>query len=96
MITLSDALNYLKLERGDLPVGEIELVQGLVDAANQYLLNATGVTFAEDSALAKLFCRMLVADWYDNRGTVGSINTGARAILAQLRNSPPRPKGGTS
>jgi len=93
MITLDEALNYLKLEREDLPKQELAEIEGLALAASEYLKNATGVTFSEDNALAKLFCRMLIGDWYEERGTVDKIKDGARAILTQLKNSYPQGGG---
>lgn len=86
IVSLSEALCYLKLEREDLTKAEIAEVNGLIKAAETCLYNATGVTHTHGNALAKLFCRMLVSDWYDERGTVGEIGTGAKGILTQLKN----------
>jgi len=95
MITQAEALIYLKLEAEDLPTEEKALIEGMITAAGIHLQNATGYpatayTGSDQEPLAKMFCRMLLADWYDNRQTVGSIGTGARAILTQLQNCPPK------
>ena len=89
MITLNEALNYLKLEREDLPKVELDEIKGLITAAKSYLINAVGPVHEKHRALAKLFCRMVIADWYDNRGTTDSIKAGARAILSQIANTLP-------
>jgi len=90
MISLDAALSYLKLEKDDLPPEEIALIDGLANAAVEYLKNATGVVFGEDNALAVLFYKMVIADWYGGRGTVDQIKPGARAILCQLQNCYPQ------
>ncbi|MCL2527904.1 MAG: head-tail connector protein [Defluviitaleaceae bacterium] len=94
MITLAEALDYLKLEADDIPDSEKSLIEGLAAATTTYLQNATGFPASayensNQKDLATLFCRMLLADWYDNRQTVGNIGAGTRAILTQLQNCPP-------
>jgi len=95
MITQAEALNYLKLEAEDLPKEELTLVEGLIAAAGIHLQNATGYppTAYKDSdqePLATLFCKMVIGDWYNTRQTVGAIGTGAKAIITQLQNCPPK------
>jgi len=88
LITTTQALTYLKLEAECAPKTTITEIETLIQAAETYLYNATGIVY-KHNALARLFCMMLIADWYDNRQTVGEIGKGARAILSQLKNAHP-------
>lgn len=85
IVSFSEALTYLKLESDDLTKAESGEITGLIKAAEVCLYNATGVTYTSRNALAKLFCRMLICDWYDGRGTAGEIGNNARGILTQLK-----------
>ena len=86
IVTLDQAKRWLRLEPDF--VDEDELIEDLVNAAEIYLLNATGNQFDGTNPLAKLFCRVLVADWYENRDMIGRTSDKVRltvdSILAQL------------
>lgn len=85
-MTLDQAKKWLRLEPDFAE--EDELIQDLIDAAETYLANATGNQFDGTNPLAKLFCRVLVADWYENREMVGRVGDKIRltvdSTLAQL------------
>lgn len=73
-------------------------IQMLINAAEAYLNNAVEVEFDETNQLAKLFCLILVSDWYENRELIGLQPSGqvrftCQSILAQLQHAylPPAP-----
>ena len=85
IVTLEEAKTYLRI------VGDEEdaLIEALMNAAQGYLYNATGNQFSENNDLAKLFCLVLITDWYENREYIGTkVNEKVRhvvsSILAQL------------
>lgn len=63
IVDLEQAKSFLRIDTTD----EDTDIQSLVDASELYLKNATGKTFDSTNALAKLYCRVLIVDWYDNR-----------------------------
>lgn len=86
IITLEETKQWLK----DIPAEEDALVTTLIAAAETYLSNATGNTFDSNNSLAKLFCLVLVTDWYENRevniGRVGEkVRPIVESMLAQLK-----------
>lgn len=85
IISLEEVKLYLRLDN----LEEDSLIEPLIGAAEAYLKNATGMDFDRTNHLARLFCLILIADWYDNRGlTVGKVGDEVRpiidSILAQL------------
>lgn len=84
IITISEAEKFLRIEPG----ADDTTLQLLIGAAEKYLVNATGNQFDSTNELAKLFCLMLVTDWYENREMVGRVNDKIRqtveSMLAQL------------
>ena len=88
MITLKEAKEYLRVDGDE----EDTLITSLIAAAQEYLKNATGKTFDNTNELARLFCLVLVVDWYENRTYIaGKGGDSARpvieSILAQLNYS---------
>lgn len=82
LITVKD---FLKIEYDDDdPVLDI-----LISAAEIYLYNATGIQFDSTNNMAKLFCLILVSDWYDNRDFVGKVSEKLRytveSMITQLK-----------
>ena len=65
---LKDVKLYLRVD----DYTEDEVIQGMIDAAKQYIQTGTGVTFDETNARHLLTLKMIVAHWYDNRGLVGN------------------------
>lgn len=94
IITLEETKQFLK----DIPDEEDALVTTLISAAETYLYNATGNIFDDTNSLAKLFCWVLVTDWYENREHTGKVSEKVRPIvesmLAQLSHCyvPPDPE----
>ena len=64
IVSLDEAKSWLKVDYTD----EDADIQDLVDACEAYLGNATGKTFDNTNPLAKLYCKVLIVDWYENRG----------------------------
>ncbi len=85
IITIEETKQYLRLDGNE----EDALIETLISAAESYLKNATGHTFDETNSLAKLFCWVLVTDWYEYREHVGQASEKVRPIvesmLAQLK-----------
>lgn len=88
LITLKEAKEYLRLDSDE----EDTLIESLINAAEVYLKNATGKSLDSTNELARLFCLVLVVDWYENRSYIaGKVGDSARpvieSILAQLNYS---------
>jgi len=85
IITLEETKGYLRVDNTE----DDALITSLISASETYLSNATGNTFDGTNSLAKLFCWVLVTDWYENRElAIGKIGEKIRPIvdsmLAQL------------
>ena len=85
LISLKEAKEYLRVDGDE----EDTLITSLIAAAEVYLKNATGKNFESTNELARLFCLVLVVDWYENRTYIaGKVGDGVRpvieSILAQL------------
>ncbi|WP_333860796.1 head-tail connector protein [Clostridium sp.] len=86
ILNLGEAKKYLRVDYED----EDEDIQSLLDAAEKYLINA-GCILNENDEIAKLAIKMLINEWYENRGPVliGSISKkleyGLQALIAQLK-----------
>lgn len=63
IVTLEESKQHLRVDGNDDDV----YIQMLIDAAEQFIVNATGKTFDGSNALAKTACLLLTADLYDNR-----------------------------
>ena len=77
---LNDVKLYLRVD----DYSEDEVIQGMIDAAKQYIQTGTGVTFDETNARHLLTLKMIVAHWYDNRGLVGNTTELPFTVTAQL------------
>jgi len=94
IITLEETKGFLRVDSTE----DDALITSLIEAAEAYLYNATGNTFDSTNSLAKLFCWVLVTDWYENREHVGRASDKVRLIvesmLAQLSHCyvPPDPE----
>lgn len=84
IVTLEEAKNWLRVDFSE----DDALITTLINAAEEYLKNATGTTFDATNHLAKIFCMTLIADWYENREMIGKATDQTRpiiqSILAQL------------
>lgn len=80
IVSLDEAKQWLRIDHSD----EDGMIQMLINAAEKYLLNATGNTFDNTNELAKLFCYVLVTDWYENRELMGRVSDQVRPILKSI------------
>ncbi|WP_243114115.1 head-tail connector protein [Clostridium botulinum] len=63
ILTLQETKEFLKVDYED----EDTFIQSLIEASEQYLKNATGRDFDSNNQLAKLYCRVLINDWFRDR-----------------------------
>lgn len=77
---LDDVKLYLRVD----DYTEDEVIQGMIDAAKQYIQMGTGVAFDETNARHLLTLKMIVAHWYDNRGLVGNTTELPFTVTSQL------------
>jgi uncharacterized phage protein (predicted DNA packaging) len=80
IVTLEEAKNWLRVDFSD----DDALITTLINAAEEYLKNATGVEFNENNHLAKLFCMTLISDWYENREMIGKTTDQTRPIIQSI------------
>lgn len=84
IVTLEEAKNWLRVDSEEDDI----LIHSLIKAAESYLKNATGIEYDNTNELAKLFCLVLIVDWYDDREMVGEASEKVRhtinSILMQL------------
>lgn len=96
IITLEEAKQWLRIDHND----EDSLINTLISAAEKYLINATGNVFDSTNELAKLFCYVLVTDWYENREMIGKTSEKVRhtveSMVAQLSHCYAPQEGDTS
>lgn len=89
ILSLDETKQYLRVDNTEEDV----LITSLIQAAETYLENATGNLFDSTNQLAKLFCLVLVADWYENREHTGKAGDNVRMIvesmIAQLQHAYP-------
>lgn len=88
ILTLEEAKTWLRVDGDE----ENSLIEMLIGAAETYLHNATEVEFDSTNQLAKLFCLVLCADWYENRDLIGSqpsdkVRFTCQSIMAQLQHA---------
>lgn len=63
ILTLEEVKEYLKVDYDD----EDDLLNELIEVAEEYLYAATGTKFNSTNKRAKLYCRVLVNEWYKDR-----------------------------
>ncbi len=84
IVTLDEAKEWLRIDVEE----DDQLINTLALAAESYLKNATGITYDSTNELAKLFCLVLIVDWYENREMMGKASEKVRhtinSILMQL------------
>jgi len=95
ILELEEAKTWLRIDGDD----ENSLVETLIGAAETYLHNATEIQFDNTNHLARLFCLVLCADWYENRDLIGQqpsdkVRFTIQSILAQLQHAYAPPKDG--
>lgn len=87
IIELEETKEWLKIDGND----DENTIKMLIGAAESYLKNATGYEFDSTNFQAKLFCLVLVTDWYENRELIGSkpsekVRFSIQSMLTQLQN----------
>ena len=80
IVTLEEVKDWLRVDFID----DDTLITTLINAAEEYLKNATGITFDATNYLAKIFCMTLIADWYENRELIGKASDQVRPILQSI------------
>lgn len=89
IVRLDEGKAWLKVDYSE----EDSDIQLLIDSAEIYLSNATGKVFDNTNALARLYCRVLIDDWYENRGlmvdgkTSDKVRFTLQSIMMQLQYS---------
>lgn len=88
ILSLNEVKTWLRVDGKE----EDTIITTLMEAAETYLNNATGVKFDSSNQLAKLYCLVLCADWYENRDLIGQqpsdkVRFTCRAIMTQLQNA---------
>lgn len=88
ILTVKETKTWLRVDGED----EDSLIETLIGAAETYLHNATEVKFDSKNELAKLFCLVLCADWYENRDLIGQqpsdkVRFTCQSIMAQLQHA---------
>lgn len=82
IITLEETKEWLREDSEDPKV--LNQIQMLIGAAEKYLINASGNVFTSSNELAKLFCFVLVADWYENREMIGQASGKVRVVVESM------------
>lgn len=88
VITLAEAKEWLRVDGNE----DDSTIALLIGAAEKYLENATGYKFEATNEQAKLFCLVLIVDWYENRELIGQkpsekVRFSVQSMLAQLQYS---------
>jgi uncharacterized phage protein (predicted DNA packaging) len=80
IVTLDEVKQWLRVDF----IEDDELLTTLINAAEMYLKNATGITYDSTNHLAKLFCMTLISDWYENREMIGKATDQTRPIIQSI------------
>lgn len=83
ILTLDEAKQYSRID-SDI-VEDDTLIEGLIDAACEELHNATEIVFDSTNPLAKLYVKVLVNDFYDNRSATEEIKIKTRLTLDSIK-----------
>lgn len=63
ILTLEEVKEYIKVNHDE----EDDLINELIEVAEDYLYGATGKHFSNTNKKAKLYCKVLVNEWYKDR-----------------------------
>lgn len=82
IVTLEETKKYLRIDDNESDI----LITSLMNAAEEYLKNATGNQFDNTNSLAKLFCLVLITDWFENReySYTGKVSEKVRPIIESM------------
>lgn len=64
LLSLEEIKNYLRVDYDE----DDDYIYSLIIASENYLYNATGKQFNSRNELAKQCCRVLIYDWYKDKG----------------------------
>lgn len=80
IVSLDEVKNWLRIDFSD----DDTLLSSLIGASETYLKNATGIEYDSSNHLAKLFCMVLISDWYENRELIGKASDQVRPIINSI------------
>jgi uncharacterized phage protein (predicted DNA packaging) len=80
IVSLDEVKNWLRIDFSD----DDALLSTLISASETYLKNATGIEYDSSNNLAKLFCMVLISDWYENREYTGKASDQVRPIINSI------------
>ena len=87
ILTLQEVKDFLKVDYED----EDPFLQDLIGASEQYLKNASEKVFDSTNKLARLYCKVLINEWFKDRSLMQEQKVTARvrftlqSILLQLQ-----------
>lgn len=88
MITnLKEVKSFMKIDFDD----DDDEIQDCIDAAEEYLYQATGKKFDSENKLAKRYCKVLANDWYKDKSlmqdkkTTEKVKFTLQSIMTQLK-----------
>lgn len=86
ILELQETKDWLRVDGNE----EDTTITLLIGAAEEYLKNATGRVFDFTNNQARLFCLVLVTDWYENRELIGQrpsekVRFSVQSMLLQLQ-----------
>ncbi|MFJ5625442.1 head-tail connector protein [Peribacillus loiseleuriae] len=89
ILELEETKDWLRVDGNE----EDSTILLLIGASEEYLKNATGRVFDFTNNQARLFCLVLVTDWYENRDLIGvkvseKVRYSIQSMLAQLQYMP--------
>lgn len=87
ILTLKETKEFLKVDYEDEDI----LIESLIEASEIYLKNATGIEFDNTNPLAKLYCRVLIYEWFRDKNLMkeekvsNQVKFTLQSILLQLQ-----------
>lgn len=63
IVTLDEAKKWLRIDHDEDDI----TIEMLIGVSEDYLKESTGITYDSTKASARLFCLILITDWYENR-----------------------------
>lgn len=87
ILNLEEAKKFLKVDFDD----DDDEIQDCIDAAEEYLKDATGKEFTSENKRAKRYCKILVNEWYKDKGLMEEekrekrVRFSLQTIMTQLK-----------
>ena len=90
IVSLEEVKEYLRL---DDETSDLEVI-GLIEAAEEYLENATGRAYTQEEGetyhLEKIYLKLLIANWFEHRSPIGTAGEEftyvTKSLMLQLQN----------